>query len=110
MKHILFDLLESPSELLDDEDYIRFSLYNATKISNSKLINLTVHKFKPQGITGLAMLADSHISMHTWPEKNIAKCDIFTCGDKCDPHKAVEYLGKAFKANKIETDAFDRLL
>ena len=110
MKHILFDLLESPSELLDDEDYIRFSLYNATKISNSKLINLTVHKFKPQGITGLAMLAESHISIHTWPEEGVAKCDIFTCGEKCDPHKAVEYLGKAFKADKIETDAFDRLL
>ena len=73
MKHILFDLLESPSELLDDEDYIRFSLYNATKISNSKLINLTVHKFKPQGITGLAMLADSHISMHTRNQKKYCK-------------------------------------
>ena len=47
----------------------------------------------------------------TWndPEK-IAKCDIFTCGDKCEPNKAVEYLGKAFKAKKIETDDFDRLL
>ena len=56
------------------------------------------------------MLAESHLSIHTWPEKGVAKCDIFTCGDKCDPHKAVEYLGKAFKANKIETDAFDRLL
>ena len=56
------------------------------------------------------MLADSHISIHTWPEKGVAKCDIFTCGDKCDPHKAVEYLGKAFKAKQVESDAFDRLL
>ena len=56
------------------------------------------------------MLAESHLSIHTWPEKGVAKCDIFTCGDKCDPHKAVEYLGKTFKANKIETDVFDRLL
>ena len=110
MKHILFDLLESPSELLDDEDYIRFSLYNATKISNSKLINLTVHKFKPQGITGLAMLADSHISIHTWPEKGVAKCDIFTCSDKAKPEKAVEYLGEALEAEQIDSDTFDRLL
>ena len=110
MKHILFDLLESPSELLDNEDYIRLSLYNATKISNSKLVNLTVHKFKPQGITALAMLADSHISMHTWPEKNIAKCDIFTCKDKCLPELAVQYIGERFKAKQVTSETFDRLL
>ena len=110
MKHILFDLLESPSELLDNEDYIRLSLYNATKISNSKLVNLTVHKFKPQGITALAMLADSHISMHTCPEKNIAKCDIFTCNDKCLPELAVQYIGERFKAKQVTSETFDRLL
>ena len=109
MKHILFDLLESPSELLDNEDYIRLSLYNATKISNSKLVNLTVHKFKPQGITALAMLADSHISMHTWPEKNIAKCDIFTCNDKCLPELAVQYLTEAFKAVESTSQEYERI-
>ena len=110
MKHILFDLKDCPSELLDNEEHIRMSLYVAAKVSNSELININAHKFKPQGVTALAMLAESHLSIHTWPEKGVAKCDIFTCGEKCDPHKAVEYLGKAFKANKIETDAFDRLL
>ena len=56
------------------------------------------------------MRADSHLSIHTWPEKGIAKCDIFTCGEKSEPQKAVEYLGKAFKAKKIKSDTFDRLL
>ena len=110
MTHILFDLYDCPSDLLDIEDFVRFSAWNAVKESKSELINLTCHKFKPQGITALAMLADSHLSIHTWPEKGIAKCDIFTCGEKCEPHKAVEYLGKAFKAKKIKSDAFDRLL
>ena len=110
MKHILFDLKDCPSELLDNEEHIRMSLYVAAKVSNSELLNINAYKFKPQGVTGLAMLADSHISIHTWPEKNIAKCDIFTCGEKCLPELAVQYLTEAFKANKIETDAFDRLL
>ena len=110
MKHILFDLIDCPSDLLDDEDFVRLSAWSAAKESKSELINISCHKFKPQGVTALAMLAESHLSIHTWPEKGVAKCDIFTCGEKCDPHKAVEYLGKAFKANKIETDAFDRLL
>ena len=98
MKHILFDLKDCPSELLDNEEHIRMSLYVAAKVSNSELININAHKFKPQGVTGLAMLADSHISIHTWPEKNIAKCDIFTCVDKALPELAVQYLTEAFKA------------
>ena len=110
MKHILFDLKECPPDLLDDEDFVRLCAWTAAKESKSKLINISCHKFKPQGVTALAMLAESHLSIHTWPEKGVAKCDIFTFGDKCDPHKAVEYLGKAFKAKQIESDAFDRLL
>ena len=110
MKHILFDLEGCDADLLDDYRFVRNTLFHASILSNSKILKIDFHQFTPQGVTGFALLADSHISIHTWPENNVAKCDIFTCGEKCDPHKAVEYLGKAFKANKIETDAFDRLL
>ena len=110
MKHILFDLNDCPSDLLDNEDFVRFSAWNAVKESKSELINLTCHKFKPQGVTALATLAESHLSIHTWPEKGIAKCDIFTCSDECLPEKAIEYLGEAFKATEVTSDAFDRLL
>ena len=110
MKHILFDLEECPYDLLNDERFVRNSLFHASIESNSEILKIDFHKFHPQGVTGYALLADSHLSIHTWPEKGVAKCDIFTCGDKCDPHKAVEYLGKAFKAKQIESDAFDRLL
>ena len=110
MKHILFDLKDCPSKLLDDVRFVRNSLFHASILSESQILKIDFHKFQPQGVTAFAMLAESHISIHTWPEEGVAKCDIFTCGDKCDPHKAVEYLGKTFKANKIETDAFDRLL
>ena len=110
MKHILFDLKECPSDLLDDEDFVRLSAWNAARESKSELINISCHKFKPQGVTALAMLAASHLSIHTWPEKGVAKCDIFTCSDKAKPEKAVEYLGEAFEAEQIESDTFDRLL
>lgn len=69
MKHILFTLKGCPFELLDDEQNIKMLLYNATKESKSTLLNLATHKFDPQGVTGVAMLAESHISIHTWPEK-----------------------------------------
>ena len=96
MKHILFDLKECPPDLLDDEDFVRLCAWTAAKESKSELINILCHKFDPQGVTALAMLADSHLSIHTWPEKNIAKCDIFTCGEKCLPELAVQYLTEAF--------------
>ena len=110
MKHLLFDLIDCPSDLLDDEDFVRLSAWNAAKESKSELINISCHKFKPQGVTALAMLAESHLSIHTWPEKGVAKCDIFTCSDKAKPEKAVEYLGEALEAEQIDSDTFDRLL
>ena len=81
MKHILFTLKGCPFELLDDEEFIRMLLYRATKECKSTLLNLATHKFDPQGVTGVAMLAESHISIHTWPEEGKAACDIYTCGD-----------------------------
>ena len=82
MKHILFTLKGCPFELLDDKEFIRMLLYRATKECKSTLLNLAAHKFDPQGVTSIAMLAESHISIHTWPEKGMAVCDIFTCGNK----------------------------
>ena len=109
MKHILFDLKDCPSELLDNEEHIRMSLYVAAKVSNSELININAHKFKPQGVTGLAMLADSHISIHTWPEKGIAMCDIFTCGDGCKPELAVDYLSKWLSSTNTKSQYYERI-
>ena len=92
MKHILFDLEGCDKDLLDDARFVRNSLFHASLISKSKILKIDYHEFTPQGVTGFALLADSHISIHTWPETGVAKCDIFTCGDKCLPEKAVEYM------------------
>ena len=65
MKHILFTLKGCPFDLLDDKEFIRMVMYRATKECKSTLLNLAVHKFDPQGVTSIAMLAESHISIHT---------------------------------------------
>ena len=98
MKHILFELRECPSKLLDDTEFIIMALQVAASHAKSKLIDVNFHKFEPQGVTGLALLADSHISIHTWPEKGLAMCDIFTCGVDATPELAVEYLSKQFQS------------
>ena len=110
MKHILFELEGCPFSALNDEEHIKFCLFHAAEESHSKVLKVETQKFPPQGVTGFALLAESHLSIHTWPEKGVAKCDIFTCSDKWLPEKAIEYLGEAFKATEVTSDAFDRLL
>ena len=110
MKHILFTLKGCPFELLNSKQFIRMLLYKATKECQSTLLNLSVHKFDPQGVTGIAMLAESHISVHTWPEKNMAVCDIFTCGDTAMPAIGVEYIKEHVKATDIVSNEFLRPL
>tara|TARA_B100002019_G_scaffold292650_1_gene316514 strand:- start:556 stop:891 length:336 start_codon:yes stop_codon:yes gene_type:complete len=110
MKHILFTLKGCPFELLDDEQNIKMLLYNATKESKSTLLNLATHKFDPQGVTGVAMLAESHISIHTWPEKGMAVCDVFTCGETAIPEKGMEYMKEELRATDIVSNVFERPL
>jgi len=98
MQHLLFELRGCPSELLDDSEFVVLALQVAAVHAKSKLIDINFHKFEPQGVTGLALLADSHISIHTWPEKGLAMCDIFTCGVDCTPLEAVDYLSKQFQS------------
>ena len=109
MQHILFTLKGCPFDLLDDELYIREVLVNATQLTESTLLDISSYKFSPCGVTAIALLAESHISIHTWPETGVAKCDIFTCGDKCLPEKAVEYMKEAFKATEVTSQEHERI-
>ena len=110
MKHILFTLKGCPFPLLDDEAHIRNVLVNAATMSRSTLLDVSSHKFDPYGVTAVALLAESHISIHTWPEKNMAVCDVFTCGDTATPEVGVEYMKEQLKATDIVSHEFVRPL
>ena len=89
---------------------IRDHLKIAAQQSLSTLLDITSHKFEPQGVTAVALLAESHISIHTWPEKGIAVCDIFTCGESGAPNAAAEYLKTALKAGIMNSELIRREL
>jgi S-adenosylmethionine decarboxylase len=74
----------------------------AAKHSQNTPLKFSFHKFNPHGITGFLLLAESHISYHSWPEYNYAALDIFTCGKKTFPKKALFYLKKILKPQKVE--------
>ncbi|RLE77104.1 MAG: adenosylmethionine decarboxylase, partial [Thermoprotei archaeon] len=89
-KHIIAELFECDSDILDNVNVIKESLLEAATTSNSAVINYSFHRFKPYGVSGYVLIAESHISIHTWPEYGYAAVDVFTCGDKTNPWKGLE--------------------
>jgi len=82
---------------LDSLELAEEALTRAAVESGATLLSVKTHKFSPQGISGVAIIAESHISIHTWPEYGYAAVDIFTCGDKVEPYRAAEVLQRYFR-------------
>ena len=99
-KHYLLELYRCDYEKLNDESFLRCTLNNADKIANAKVLNLVSNKFEPQGVTAIALLAESHLSIHTWPEEHYSAVDIFTCGKNMKPDVSCKYLIKALMAGE----------
>ena len=90
--HLLLDLKECNAELLDDVDYIREVVLDAAREAGATVVGETFHKFRPIGVTGIVAIAESHISIHTWPEHSYAAADIFTCGESLLPIRAADLI------------------
>jgi len=99
-KHLLLELYRCDYEKLNDESFLRCTLNRAAKLAKASVLNLISNKFDPQGVTAIALLAESHISIHTWPESNYSAVDIFTCGQYMMPEVASQYLIEALKAEE----------
>ncbi len=99
-KHCILELYGCDQNKLNDEAFLRTSITSAAKFAGATLLNLITHPFEPQGITGLALLAESHISIHTWPESGYAAVDVFTCGDHTMPERACKFLCNELSAQE----------
>ena len=99
-KHLLLELYKCDYEKLNDESFLRCILNRAAKLAKATVLNLISNKFDPQGVTAIALLAESHISIHTWPESYYSAVDIFTCGQKMLPELASQYLIESLKAEE----------
>ncbi|MGB8276122.1 MAG: adenosylmethionine decarboxylase [Alphaproteobacteria bacterium] len=98
--HLLLDLWQA--ENLNDLDVIERALREAIDACRATLLHLHLHHFSPNGgVSGVAVLAESHISIHTWPERGYAAIDIFMCGT-CDPYQAVPVLRRYFVAGQVQ--------
>ena len=91
-KHLLLELYGCNSDKLNDEIFLRSKIDNASKLARASVLNLVSNKFEPFGVTAIALLAESHLSIHTWPESQYAAIDIFTCGKNMRPNLASQFL------------------
>ena len=91
-KHLLLELYGCNSDKLNDELFLRCKVDNAAKLARATVLNLVSNKFEPFGVTAIALLAESHLSIHTWPESQYAAIDIFTCGKNMRPKLASQFL------------------
>ena len=97
-KHYILELYGCAPELLNDADYVREGVVGAARAAGLTLLDLVSHHFAPQGVTAVGLLAESHLSIHTWPEHELAAADLFSCGKEATPNLACDYLIEYFRA------------
>src|SRR6185369_187493 len=97
-RHIIVEFYGCPQELLNEVTHIEQSFIQAAQASDATVINSTFHHFSPFGVSGVVVIQESHLAIHTWPEFGYAAIDIFTCGHTVDPWVCYKYLYDALKA------------
>ena len=107
-KHFLLELYGCDCEKSNDESFLRCILNKGAKLANATVLNLISNKFEPQGVTAIALLAESHISIHTWPESNYSAVDIFTCGQNMKPELASQFLIESLIAKEHSLRVIER--
>lgn len=96
-RHLLVELHGCQPELLKKVDVVRDILIGAARACGATIVDVAFHEFNPFGVSGVVVIAESHLSIHTWPEYRYAAVDVFTCGDVIKPEAAVAYLATRFR-------------
>jgi S-adenosylmethionine decarboxylase len=100
-KHMIVELYGCNSECIDNVDQVERVLTESAKLSNATIIQPVFHQFSPHGVSGVVVIAESHFSIHTWPEYGYCALDIFTCGDIIDSDASLQFLKNEFQAENI---------
>ena len=99
-RHVLAELHGCRFDVLNDVDKVEKMMVNAALEAGAEIRECVFHKFSPQGVSGVVVISESHLAIHTWPELGYAAVDLFTCGDKCDPKVSYQYLKEKFNSKQ----------
>ncbi|MBN1352452.1 S-adenosylmethionine decarboxylase proenzyme [candidate division KSB1 bacterium] len=107
-KSVLIEYYGCNRDILNDGKMMEELLLDAVRVSGATLIDSVFHKFSPHGISGVVVIAESHFSVHTWPEYGYCAVDVFTCGEDIDTGKAISFLKEKFAAESLSIVGVDR--
>lgn len=107
-RHILAEVYDCDGELLDSLSGVQETMVAAARAAGATVREVAFHKFAPQGVSGVVVIAESHLTIHTWPELGYAAVDVFTCGDDVDPWVACNYIFESFGAGRVTASEMKR--
>ena len=106
--HIVCELSGCNAEALTDVESVQAMMVAAAKEAKAHVMEVAFHRFQPHGVSGVVVIAESHLSIHTWPETGYAAMDFYTCGDHTNPWAACEYAAKQLGAKSMLTTEVKR--
>ncbi len=106
--HLLIEFWSCNRQKIDNLDYLERILSQAAEAAGATVLKTAFQDFNPQGVSGVVVIAESHLTIHTWPEHGYAAVDVFTCGSTVDPWKAARFLKHELEAEEMEVKDFPR--
>lgn len=100
-RHVLAELYDCNSDILNDRQRVEEIMVNAALEAGAEIREVAFHHFSPQGVSGVVVISESHLAVHTWPEFGYAAVDVFTCGDRVDPWDACRYIVAGFESERV---------
>lgn len=107
-RHLIVELSGCDSRLLDNQPLLENHLREAARLSGATIVRSVFHRYNPHGVSGVVVIAESHISIHTWPEYGYAAVDFFTCGEFVDPYRAFDYMRDQLHAANVQLSEVKR--
>jgi S-adenosylmethionine decarboxylase len=107
-QHLLLDLFDCDAKAIGSLQIVKTSMLEAARRACATVVNTVFHEFSPCGVSGVVVIAESHLAIHTWPEQRYAAVDIFTCGDVLEPKVAADYLQQLLGATQVSLVQFER--
>ena len=107
-RHLLAEFSDCDPARLADLEHVTRVMLAAAEASGATVVTHSFHHFSPLGISGVVIISESHLAIHTWPEHGFAAVDFFTCVNRVVPERALDFLRTALVAQRVETACLER--